>query len=160
MRRKALLCLAALLAAAPAAAEDVALGAYLASIMDCGGCHTPGAMAGKPDADHPLAGGTVGFEIPQLGIFYPPNLSPHPEAGLGRWSDAEVIRAVRTGIRPDGRELAPIMPWRSYAALGDADARALVAYLRSLPPSPRKVPGPVGPSETPPAPYFTLLVPK
>jgi mono/diheme cytochrome c family protein len=160
MRRTALLCLAASLAGAPAAAQDVARGAYLASIMDCGGCHTPGAMAGKPDPAHPLGGGTVGFQIPQLGTFYPPNLSPHPEAGLGGWSDADIVRAVRTGTRPDGRELAPIMPWRSYAALSDDDARDLVAYLRSLPPSPRKVPSPVGLSETAPAPYFALVVPK
>ena len=71
-----------------------------------------------------------------------------------------IVRAVRTGRRPDGRELAPIMPWRSYAALTDADARDLAAYLKTLPPSPAKVPGPVGPSETAPAPYLTVVVPK
>jgi hypothetical protein len=77
MKRKALLCLALALAAGPAAAQEVARGAYLASIMDCGGCHTPGAIGGKPDLEHSLGGGTVGFEIPGLGIFYPPNLTPH-----------------------------------------------------------------------------------
>jgi mono/diheme cytochrome c family protein len=158
--RKALLCLVLAVAATPAAAQDLKRGEYLARIMDCGGCHTPGALAGKPDLDHPLAGGTVGFELPGLGIFYPPNLTPHPEAGLGAWSEADMVRALRTGLRPDGRELAPIMPWRSYQTLTDEDAMALVSYLKALPPSAHKVPGPIGPSETAPAPYLTVVVPK
>jgi mono/diheme cytochrome c family protein len=158
--RKALLSLALAVAATPAAAQDLSRGAYLARIMDCGGCHTPGALAGKPDLERPLAGGTVGFELPGLGIFYPPNLTPHPEAGLGAWSEADIVHALRTGLRPDGRELAPIMPWRSYQALTDDDARALAAYLKSLPPVAHKVPGPVGPGGTAPAPYLTPASPK
>jgi mono/diheme cytochrome c family protein len=158
--RKALLCLALAVAATPASAQDLKRGEYLARIMDCGGCHTPGALAGKPDLEHPLAGGTVGFELPGLGIFYPPNLTPHPEAGLGAWSQADMVQVLRTGMRPDGRELAPIMPWRSYQTLTDEDAMALVSYLKALPPSAHKVPGPIGPSETAPAPYLTVVVPK
>jgi|SRR5690606_11268289 mono/diheme cytochrome c family protein len=154
------LCIALAALAFPATAADVKRGEYLASIMDCGGCHTPGAMTGKPDLAHPLTGGDVGFEIPGLGIFYPPNLTPHPESGLGAWSEADIVRAVRQGIRPDGRELAPIMPWRSYQALTDEDAAALAAYLKSLPPSPTKVPGPLGPGEKVQAPYLTMAVPK
>jgi mono/diheme cytochrome c family protein len=158
--RTAFFCLAVALVAMPAAAQDVKRGAYLARIMDCGGCHTPGALVGKPDPASPLAGGEIGFEIPGLGIFYPPNLTPDAAAGLGAWSEADIARAIREGIRPDGRELAPAMPWRSYAVIDDADVAALAAYLKSLAPSPRKVPGPVGPSETPPAPYMTVVAPK
>ncbi len=51
--------------------ED-ARGEYLARIMDCGGCHTPGALGGKPDAARALAGSQIGFHIPDLGYFYPP----------------------------------------------------------------------------------------
>lgn len=160
MRRTFLSLALAAAVAAPSGAQDLKRGEYLARIMDCGGCHTPGAMAGKPDLEHPLTGGTVGFELPGLGIFYPPNLTPHPEAGLGAWSEADMVRVLRTGMRPDGRELAPIMPWRSYQALTDEDAVALVSYLKSLPSSPRKVPGPIGASETAPAPYLTVVVPK
>jgi mono/diheme cytochrome c family protein len=109
-------------------------GEYLARIMDCGGCHTGGALAGQPDAQLHLAGSSIGFAIPGLGYFYPPNLTPDPETGLGAWSEAEIARAVRTGVRPDGRELAPVMPWRSYAALTDEDAQALAAYLNGLAP--------------------------
>jgi mono/diheme cytochrome c family protein len=160
VKRQVFAVLVAALLAAPAAADDVARGAYLARLMDCGGCHTPGALLGKPDAARPLAGGDVGFEIPQLGIFYPPNLTPDAKNGLGAWSEADIVRALREGVRPDGRQLAPAMPWRSYAVIDERDAKALAAYLKSLPATPVTVPGPVGPSEPAPAPYLTLVVPK
>ncbi len=100
--------LGALAGAFPAPAQEGAgRGEYLVSIMDCGGCHTPGVFLGKPDMARFLGGSEVGFQIPGLGIFYPPNLTPDPETGLGRWSEADIIRAVRTGVRPDGRQLAP-----------------------------------------------------
>jgi mono/diheme cytochrome c family protein len=69
---------------ARAAEDPIARGKYLAEIMDCTGCHTPGSMQGKPDMARYLGGGDVGFEIPDLGIFYPPNLTPDPETGLGQ----------------------------------------------------------------------------
>ena len=61
--------------------------------------------------------------------------------------DPQIIAAIRTGVRPDGRELAPIMPWRDLAALTDSDVNALVAYLKSLRPVSNRVPGPFGPEE-------------
>lgn len=135
-------------------------GAYLAAIMDCGGCHTPGNLLGKPDIERHLGGGDVGFEIPGLGIFYPPNLTPDPETGLGTWSEAEVVAAVRTGVRPDGRILAPAMPYHAYGSLSDSDARALAAYLLSRTPISNRVPGIVGPGEKPSAAYMTVAVPR
>jgi mono/diheme cytochrome c family protein len=59
-------------------------GAYLVRIMDCSGCHTPGALKGQADESRYLGGADAGFEIPGLGIFYPPNLTPDPETGLGK----------------------------------------------------------------------------
>ena len=135
-------------------------GAYLAAIMDCGGCHTPGALLGKPDMQRPLGGGDVGFEIPGLGIFYPPNLTPDVETGLGAWSEAEVVTAVRTGVRPNGRILAPAMPFHAYGSLSDSDARALAAYLLSRAPISNRVPAIVGPGEKPAAAYMTVAVPQ
>jgi mono/diheme cytochrome c family protein len=156
-----LIVLGAYFAASGARGESpVERGKYLVEIMDCTGCHTTGALVGKPEAAKFLAGSMVGFEIPGLGFFYPPNLTPDPETGLGAWSESDIITAVRTGARPDGRELAPIMPWRSYAALSDQDAQALAAYLKSMPAVAHEVPPPTGPSETPPAPYLTLAIPK
>lgn len=136
-------------------------GAYLARIMDCGGCHTYGAMGpGGPDPARELAGNPMGFEIPGLGVFYPPNLTPDMETGLGSWSAEDIATALRTGARPDGRELSPAMPWRSYAAISDEDVAALAAYLKSLPPYSFAVPGPFGPTEAPTAPFFRVIVPQ
>jgi mono/diheme cytochrome c family protein len=134
-------------------------GEYLARIMDCGGCHTGGALVGQPDPKLHLAGSAVGFGVPDIGYFYPPNLTSDRETGLGGWSEADIIRAVRQGVRPDGRPLAPLMPWPSYAALTDEDAAELARYLKSLPPVRNAVP-PMTPASKPaPAPYLTLAVP-
>jgi mono/diheme cytochrome c family protein len=153
---------AAATAAGPALAQqgDVARGKYLATIMDCTGCHTNGALIGQPDPKRYLAGSEFGFGIPGLGVFYPPNLTSDRETGLGAWSADQIVTAIRTGERPDGRMLAPVMPWRSYGALNDADARDLAAYLKSLPPVRFKAPAPVGPNEKPPSPYLSLMSPK
>lgn len=142
------------------AATSLERGEYLVNIMDCTGCHTYGAMAGKPDPARWLAGSDIGFEIPGLGVFYPRNLTSDRETGLGTWSEADIIMAIRHGVRPDGRELAPVMPWPSYGYLSDEDAAAVAAYLKSLPPVQFKAPGPYAPGETPAAPYFTVVLPK
>jgi len=148
------------LGAATARAESPGeRGKYLVGIMDCTGCHTTGALAGQPDPTHFLAGSDIGFEIPGLGIFYPPNLTPDGKTGLGTWSEQDIATALRTGVRPDGRELAPAMPWRSYAKLTDEDVRAVAAYLKSLPPVEHAAPAPTGASEKAPAPYLTVAMP-
>ncbi|MEI6200630.1 MAG: cytochrome c [Enhydrobacter sp.] len=146
---------------APALADDaaVARGKYLVTLGGCQDCHTPGHFFGKPDMARALGGSEVGFDIPGLGTFYGPNLTPDKETGLGKWTDAQVMAAIRTGVRPDGRVLAPIMPWRSLAVLTDQDAAAVVAYLRSLPPVANKVPGPFGPGETPTSFVMKILPP-
>ncbi len=145
----------------PARAHDVlARGEYLAYIMDCGGCHTTGALAGKPDPASYLGGSDIGFEIPGLGIFYPSNLTPDRETGLGSWSTEDIIRAVTTGVRPDGRELAPIMPWRAYGHITREDAVALATYLGSVPAVAHKAPGPVGSRDSASAPFLAVVVPE
>ena len=146
-------------AATTMAPASVSRGEYLARIMDCAGCHTPGALTGKPDFSRNLAGSTVGFRLPGAGVFYPPNLTPDPETGLGRWTEAQIARAVRHGERPDGRRLVPVMPWPSYSALSDADAAALAAYLKSLRPIPNAVPRPVADGQRAPAPYLDVVTP-
>jgi mono/diheme cytochrome c family protein len=149
------------LSAAPSKAEDpIERGRYLATIMDCGGCHTPGSLAGQPDMAHALGGSDIGFELPGLGVFYPPNLTPDEETGLGNWTEAEIVAAIRTGLRPDGRELAPIMAWRSYGALTDADAHALALYLKSLPPFSNQVPAIAGSGAQATHPYLTAVMPQ
>jgi mono/diheme cytochrome c family protein len=143
-----------------AAADDlIERGEYLARIMDCTGCHTPGALAGQPDFERYLVGSDIGFQIPGLGTFYPPNLTSDAATGLGAWSEDEIIDAVRSGVRPDGRELVPVMPWPSYAALSDEDAKALAAIIKSLSPIVHQTPGRFGAEEAPAAPYLTVVVP-
>ena len=153
------LAMTALDAGAAHADNAVKRGEYLVQVISCGDCHTPGALAGKPDMAKYLGGSAIGFEIPGLGIFYPSNLTPDPATGLGKWSQAEIVTALRTGVRPDGRELAPIMPWRSFAGLTDADANAIAAYLKSLPPVADAAPAMVGPTEKPTSPYMTVVMP-
>ena len=136
----------------PANAADpaaIARGKYLVAIAGCNDCHTPGYFLGKPDMARFLAGSEVGFEMPGLGVFHGPNLTPDKATGLGNWTDAQIVAAIQKGQRPDGRMLAPIMPWHAFANLTKQDVDAIVAYLRSLPPVANKVPGPFGPSETP-----------
>ena len=154
--------LAALIGFASAAAAEtqVERGQYLAHIMDCGGCHNIGAMTPSPNFETPLAGGTIGFEIPGMGTFYPPNLTPDEATGLGTWSDDEIIAAFTTGLRPDGRQLSPAMPWMSYAHINSDDATALVAYMRSLKPVSNKVPGPFGPEDKPTGPFLKVVMPQ
>jgi mono/diheme cytochrome c family protein len=124
-------------------------GKYLVSLGGCNDCHTPGYFLGKPDFSRALGGSEVGFELPGLGVFHGPNLTPDKETGLGNWTPEEIVMAITKGQRPDGRELAPIMPWHSFAVLTKEDAFAIAAYLKSLPPVKNKVPGPFGPNETP-----------
>ncbi len=128
---------------------QIARGKYLATISGCGDCHTPGYLLGKPDMARYVAGSDVGFEIPGLGVFFGPNLTPDKDTGLGSWTDELIIKAFTTGVRPDGRQLAPIMPYMNLASLTPEDAKAIVAFLKSLPPVSSKVVGPFGPNDKP-----------
>ncbi|MBS0527334.1 MAG: cytochrome c [Proteobacteria bacterium] len=141
---------APLVASVVARAADpatIARGKYLVTLASCNDCHTPGYFLGKPDTDRYLGGSDVGFELPGLGVFLGPNLTPDRQTGLGNWTDAQIIAAIQTGARPDGRMLAPIMPYRAFTNLTPQDAQAIVAFLRSIPPVQHKVEGPFGPNE-------------
>lgn len=142
-----------------AADADTDRGRYLVTIMDCTGCHTGGALAGRPDATRYLAGSEVGFGGPE-GIVFPPNLTPDMDTGTGAWTEDQLIQAFTQGRRPDGRMLAPIMPWPSYASLSAEDARAIARYLRSLTPVRFQAPAPVAAGGQSTSPYLTLTAPK
>ena len=81
------------------------------------------------------------------------NVTPHSEFGIGQWSDAQIARAIRSGITPQGQVLFwGFMPWDMFSNFDEEDTRALVAYLRTLPPvevdpSPRERPPPNHPME-------------
>jgi mono/diheme cytochrome c family protein len=77
---------------------------------------------------------------PGFGKFYAPNITPDEETGIGKWTDAQIVRALREGLRHDGTPLFPIMPMATLKGLSDDDAFAVVSYLRSIPPVRNPVP--------------------
>jgi hypothetical protein len=84
------------------------------------------------------------------GISYAANLTPDEATGMGIWTDEMFIAAMRTGRHFGvGRPILPPMPWRNLAALSDDDLKAIMAYLRSLPPVVNQVPEPVPPGGAP-----------
>lgn len=140
--------------------EQVARGKYLVNFGGCMDCHTPGYFFGQPDMSRYLGGSDVGFEIPGLGVFHGRNLTPDKETGIGNWTSDDIVTAIQTGIRPDGRQLAPIMPWMAFSKLSKDDAYAIAAYLKSLPPVNNKVLGPFGPTEKPTGFVFKIVPPE
>ena len=81
----------------------------------------------------PFAGGRA-LKTP-FGTFYGPNITPDRKAGIGAWTEAQFIRAMRYGERPDGSNYFPAFPYPSFTKISDADLHDLWAYLRTLPPS-------------------------
>ena len=101
-------------------------------------CHTPLGANGQRDYDHLLGAGGLAMD----GVFgsrITPNITPDLETGIGRWSDADIRRAITQGLRPDGRQLASPMPWRYLRTVRDGDIDAIIAYLRTMPPRQHKV---------------------
>ena len=154
----AALLLATVGVAARGADREVERGKYLVEFGGCNDCHTPGYFLGHPDEKRYLGGSDVGFALPGAGVFVAPNLTPDKATGLGNWTAAQIVTAITKGERPDGRILAPIMPWRSLAHLTHADAVAIAAYLKSIPAVAHKVPGPFGPDDKPDV-FVMLVVP-
>jgi Cytochrome c len=117
--------------------DAVIYGGYLAGpIGHCIDCHTL-LENGKIQFDRVGGGGNVyskpfGYEFAVISS----NITPHPELGIGAWSDAEIKRAVTTGVSRDGRPLLPFMGFSFYKNIDDRDLDAIVAYLRTLPPWP------------------------
>ncbi len=109
---------------------DATRGAYLAKAAGCQGCHTEAKEGATP-----YAGGRE-LKTP-FGTFYAPNITPHPQAGIGKWREADFLRALRQGERPDGKHYYPAFPYTSFTRITDADLRDLWAYFRSLPTSER-----------------------
>lgn len=101
-------------------ADLIQRGAYLATAADCGACHT--APGGKP-----FAGG-LAISSP-VGTIYSTNITPSVAFGIGRYSEAQFARALRRGIRSDGANLYPAMPYTSYALFTNEDTRALYSFF-------------------------------
>ncbi|TBY62835.1 cytochrome c [Rhizobium leguminosarum bv. viciae] len=109
----------------PTGAALIARGEYLTIAADCAACHT--TNGGKP-----FAGG-LPFKLP-FGTIYSSNITTDPDHGIGAWSDAEFVRAVRSGVGVHGENLYPAFPYASYALMTTDDILAVRAYLRTLAP--------------------------
>jgi mono/diheme cytochrome c family protein len=112
-------------AAQPIGDALIARGKYLTVAADCAACHT--TEGGKP-----FAGG-LAFKLP-FGTIYSSNITPDRENGIGAWSDAEFVRAVRSGVGRHGEDLYPALPYTSYALLSSDDVLAIRVYLATLAP--------------------------
>ena len=146
------------------AEADLARGEYLVrGPAGCGNCHTPLGPEG-PVAGMELAGRLVDKNPAFTAVA--PNITPGGR--IADWSDTELARAIREGIRPDGSIIGPPMPFAMYRGLGDDDLASIVAFLRTVPtvendvpPSEYNIPlppayGPPVESVTPPAPGVTV----
>src|SRR5215469_6406370 len=121
-----LLALAALRTAGAADPDLIARGAYLTTAAGCADCHTDSKEDGRP-----FAGGRA-LTTP-FGTFYAPNITPDLDTGIGRWSDAQFLDALREGVAPDGSNYYPVFPYPSFTNITENDVRAIKAYLFAQP---------------------------
>lgn len=107
--------------------EQLRRGEYVFRAAGCTGCHT------DSDNNGPWLAGGRALHTP-FGTFHTPNITPHPQYGIGRWRLEDFERAMREGIDPDGRHYYPAFPYTSYTRLRRQDVTALWDYLRTVPP--------------------------
>lgn len=111
----------------PASTDPAARGAYVFAAAGCLGCHTDEKNKGAP-----LTGARA-LETP-FGVFHTPNITPDPRYGIGAWTEADFIRAMREGVGPGDKSLFPAFPFTSYARMTDGDIKDLFAYLKAQAP--------------------------
>jgi mono/diheme cytochrome c family protein len=115
--------------AIPAHEADLANGETLYHAGSCFACHRP--KEGAADASLPSGGTPLPTPV---GAFHPQNITPDPETGIGRWSEADFVSAMTRGIAPDGSHYFPAFPYMAYRAMRISDLLDLRAYLMSLKP--------------------------
>jgi hypothetical protein len=116
-------------------AGTIERGEYLSRMFVCRDCHSPRDSTGAYSLGHFFEGGGFQVRLADGRVLYAPNLTPDPETGLGAWSDADIVRAIRTGAARDGRQLNHWMPYLvAFHDMTDQDASDLVRFLRSLRP--------------------------
>ena len=124
---------AAMFSACALAQTPIERGDYLVNgLMTCGNCHTPRGPGGVYDLSRQLSGGPQTWDEETFKVKGA-NITPDPETGIGKWSSADIKKAILTGIRPNGTQIAPMMPYGFYKVLTNTDVDAIVAYLKSVP---------------------------
>lgn len=156
--------------------EYVARGKYLVTTASCNDCHSPKvitAMGPVEDSTRLLSGHPANSVLPFIdtsvvkagwflmsgditafvgpwGISYAANLTPDSVTGIGAWSEASFVKALRTGKHlglDGGRPILPPMPWQYVGKFTDEDLKAIFTYLQSLPPVKNAVPAPMPPDQ-------------
>jgi len=117
-------------AASPSPA-DIARGKYIFGATGGCGCHTK--------KKEPVNSGGRRYDGP-YGTVYSANITPDRDTGIGGWTDEQLITAIRLGRRPNGERLIPVHPYTVFNGMAEEDLRALVAYLRTVPPVNRPTP--------------------
>jgi len=126
----------------PAQRAIASRGRYLVMTAGCIGCHATNGSQG-PDLTKYLAGGALKVQTPH-GTFISRNLTPDQETGIGRRTDDELKRVLRSGTFPDGHVVpGTAMPWPVFSNWSEEDRHAVVVYLRHLKPIAHKIPDPV-----------------
>ena len=109
--------------------DPLAKGKYLATVGNCVSCHT------REDGQ-PFAGG-VAFKT-DFGTIYSTNITPDTTVGIGGWTEAQFMRAMREGIAEDGEHLYPAFPYTAFTKVTDEDLKEIFSYLKSVPASSTK----------------------
>src|SRR5262249_52890069 len=123
------------------AQSPVERGSYLVnSIGACGNCHTP-RQQGVPDLTKKFSGGFQTFDEPWFTVKSA-NITAGKDTGIGGWSDADLRKALIDGVRPNGVQLATVMPYPFYRAMMPRDVDAMIAYLRTAQPIRNEVQAP------------------
>ncbi|MDJ0653359.1 MAG: cytochrome c [Xanthomonadales bacterium] len=122
------------LADLPEHQPDPAAGERLFWAGGCASCHaTPVDGKRARGDDRLLLGGGLELDTP-YGVFKVPNISPHPDDGIGGWTRLEFVNAMQHGVSPDGQHYYPSFPYTSYARMPTTDVMDLQAYLATLQP--------------------------
>lgn len=110
---------------AQTSAQELARGKYVFGATGGCGCHTV--------KDQPVNAGGRRYDGP-FGTVYSTNITPERETGIGTWTDEQIITAIRLGRRPSGERLLPVHPYPVFNGMAAEDLRAVVAFLRTVPP--------------------------
>lgn len=153
-------------------ADRIARGKYLVTAIGCHDCHTPMKMGDKgpePDMARMLSGHPEGMKLPPApagvgpwgvtasltmtawsgpwGTSYVANITPDRETGLGKWSEDNFLKTIRTGRHMGtGRPVLPPMPIPAYVNFNDEDLKSIYAYLQTVPAIKNRVPAPLPPA--------------
>lgn len=124
----------------PSPKDKVAYGGYIVNALaHCFECHSGPDARGVPDLKNNLGSGGFLITLAPGATVMTPNITQDPETGIGKWTDADIKKAMTHGVRPDGGRLSPPMPFPFFKNMSNADLDAVVAYLRTIPPIKRVV---------------------